>query len=207
MPQEFCSNPKSVSSNDLRVGVFCGGNSSERKISLLSGRAVYHALKRAGFSTRMIDPAKPHCMRRSLRLIDVAFLALHGRGGEDGAIQKYLDRRGVPYVGSDVHGSRNAFDKLFAKRLFERFHIPTPPYRILTPSNWRATLFSFPGPWVIKPPCEGSSIGVFVVEDFRKSAEKIKWAVRKYGKLLAEKKIQGRELTVGVLGHRALPPV
>ena len=207
MPQEFCSNPKFALSNDLKVGVFCGGRSSERKISQLSGRAVYGALKRAGFSALLIDPAKPQSMERRVRAIDVAFLALHGHGGEDGRIQTYLEKKRVPYVGADAHGSRNAFDKLLAKRLFLRSRIPTPPHRVLTRSNWKKALARFPGPWFIKPHREGSSIGVFMVEDLRKSAEKIKRAVVEYGKLLAEQKISGREFTVGILGRQALPPV
>jgi D-alanine-D-alanine ligase len=174
---------------------------------MLSGRAVYRALVGRGFRAKMIDPARRSEMERRLSAIDVAFLALHGAGGEDGTLQAYLERKGVPYVGSDERGSRNAFDKHVAKRLFTKANIPTPPSILIKISDWRTHLSRFPAPYFVKPPREGSSIGVFPVDDFAKSAHKIREALLEYGELLIEKKIEGREFTVGVLGRKALPPI
>jgi D-alanine-D-alanine ligase len=189
------------------VGVFCGGRSSERKISLMSGRAVRRALRTKGFPVLMIDPADPAEMARRLRRIEVAFLALHGHGGEDGVIQRFLEERRVPYVGSDARGSLNAFDKLRSKRLFMKSGIPTAPFVVVRIADWRRKLSRFKPPYFVKPPLEGSSIGVFEVEDFDRSTEKIREALLQYGKLLIEQKIDGREFTVGVLEGTALPPI
>ena len=190
----------------LRIGVFSGGNSSERKVSLRSGRAVLDALTRSGLSTIPIDPAHPRRMEAALPEIDLAFLALHGKGGEDGTIQERLEQAGIPYVGSDPHGSHLAFDKIEAKKRFRRAGIPTPRWQAFDRRNW-LRLKEFPTPFFVKPVANGSSIGVFLVEDFAKSAEKIIRALHDYPLLFAEEKIEGREFTVGILGGRALPVV
>lgn len=190
----------------LRIGVFSGGASSERSISLRSGRAVKKALATSGLTVISIDPKNPHQLKTRLSRIDVAFLALHGKGGEDGTVQRVLEKARIPYVGSDPRGSRTAFDKVSAKRIFERDRIPTPPWKTFTQANWQS-LKSFPAPFFVKPVADGSSIGVFLVEDFRKSAEKIMQELKRYPVLLAEKRIVGREFTVGILGNRALPVV
>ena len=190
----------------LRVGVFSGGNSSERSVSLRSGRAVKEALVRSGVSILSVDPRNLSRIQQSLKQLDLAFLALHGKGGEDGAIQRLLDRAHIPYVGSDAEGSRVAFNKVKAKKLFESAGIPTPVWKMVSRKNWR-TLKNFPTPFFVKPNEEGSSIGVFLVEDFDQSAEKIGQGIERYGKLLIEERINGREFTVGILGKRALPVV
>lgn len=207
MPPKSFSNPKSGSSKNLKIGVLFGGRSSERKISLRSGRAVHQALVRSGYSTLCIDPANSRKMRRALGRIDLAFLALHGHGGEDGIIQERLERSGIPYVGSDAVGSRRAFDKRTAKNLFQKKRIPTPDFVIIRISDWRRKLARFPTPYFVKPLRDGSSIGVFSVEDLSESAETIRQALKQYGELLVERKIEGREFTVGVLGRKALPVV
>ena len=191
---------------DLRVGVFAGGVSSERAISLRSGRAVFEALAWSGVSVIHVDPYQQKKMKRALSEIDLAFLALHGKGGEDGTIQGSLERAKIPYVGSDVRGSRLAFDKVEAKKIFERSGIPTPVWRTVNRSNWRE-LKTFPTPFFVKPVADGSSIGVFLVEDFRRSAEKLMQGLKHYGELLVEQQIEGREFTVGILGARALPVI
>jgi len=188
------------------VGVFSGGRSSERAVSLRSGQAVRTALKNCGFSVLAIDPRNPARTRRLLSRIDLAFLALHGKGGEDGTIQRRLERAKIPYVGSDARGSCLAFDKNRAKRLFRRFHIPTPRWKIFNRRDWKK-LERFPAPFFVKPVADGSSIGVFLVEDFSESAEKILLALKHYPMLIAEEKITGREFTVGILGKRALPVI
>lgn len=213
MPLKFFLKPKFESSKNqkgskgLRIGVLAGGCSSERKISLRSGRAVHAALEHSGFSTLLLDPATPQKMRHLSDKIDVAFIALHGKGGEDGSIQRDLSKQGIPYVGSDIRGSRLAFDKALAKKKFLDFGIPTPEFIIVQRSDWKRKLEAFPTPFFVKPLCDGSSIGVFAVEDLGESAEKIGQALVRYGKLLVERKISGREFTVGVLGQKALPVV
>src|SRR5687768_11778166 len=100
MPQAFYSNPKSDSFKNLKIGVLAGGVSSERKVSLRSGKAVLHALKRAGFAAALIDSRDPKKLGAALKKIHIVFIALHGQGGEDGTIQAVLERRKIPYIGS-----------------------------------------------------------------------------------------------------------
>ncbi|MBN1689239.1 MAG: D-alanine--D-alanine ligase [Candidatus Omnitrophica bacterium] len=208
MKQGFFSNRKLKLSKNLSVGVLSGGDSSESQISKRSGRAVYQALKRAGYEADLLDPAKfRDGLTRVIRKFDVAFVALHGRGGEDGQIQRILGRAKIPYVGSDPLGCKYSFDKKISKKIFKRYGIPTPKYRILSKGESWERLRKFPVPFFVKPTCEGSSIGAFPVEDLAKSAEKIKRAQRLFGELLIEEKIAGRELTVGVLGQKALPVI
>jgi len=190
----------------LRVGVFLGGKSSERAISLRSGKAVSEALTRSGVSVTQIDPKNWQRAQQAAARIDIAFLALHGRGGEDGTIQARLERAGIPYVGSDPRGSRQAFEKVRAKKAFEQEGIPTPPWLTFSRWDWRK-LEGFPTPFFVKPTADGSSIGVFLVEDFNQSAEKIRQATKHSPMLLAEELIIGREFSVGILGNRALPVV
>lgn len=190
----------------LRIGLFSGGHSSERKISLRSGQAVFQALKHSGVSVIPIDPRHSRRMEAALPQIDLAFLALHGKGGEDGTIQERLERAGIPYVGSDPQGSRLAFDKIEAKKRFQRAGIPTPDWRTFDRKSWHE-LKKFSAPFFVKPVADGSSIGVFLVEDFANSAEKIIRALEEYPLLFAEERIAGREFTVGILGTRALPVV
>lgn len=190
----------------MRIGVLSGGTSSERVISLRSGRAVSTSLAGQGFRVIGIDPRDEPRAEEKLRQIDLAFLALHGKGGEDGTIQERLEKAGISYVGSDGRGSRLAFDKIEAKKRFRRAGIPTPRWRTFDRKSWRE-LQNFPTPFFVKPVADGSSIGVFLVEDFPKSVEKIIRALDEYPLLFAEEKIGGREFTVGILGARALPVV
>jgi len=184
-----------------------GGRSHERPISLRSGKAVYQALKSAGLDVVMIDTANGFRSKLKREPIDLAFLALHGVGGEDGAIQKILNRSRIPYVGSNPKSSALAFDKAQAKRLFLRFGIPTPHYDVLTRKNWKQTLKQWNPPYVIKPVNEGSSIGVFFVQRKGSESRKIQSSFKRYPRLLIEKEINGREFTVGILGNRALPVI
>ena len=192
-----------------KIGVFLGGRSRERVISLRSGKAVYQALKNAGLDVVMIDTANGFRSRSNRRTIDLAFLALHGAGGEDGTVQKILNRARIPYVGSDPRASALAFDKARAKNLFRRAQIPTPPYEVVTRKNWRQKIQKWKAPFVVKPVCEGSSIGVFFVEKEKNAgtAKKILSSLKQYPRLLIEKKIEGREFTVGILGDSALPVI
>lgn len=190
-----------------RIGVLLGGNSRERQVSLRSGRAVYQALKSVGLDVVRIDTQVGFRSKLKRARIDLAFLALHGRGGEDGTIQRILTAKGIPYVGSDSRGSASAFDKARAKRIFFRLGIPTPPFEVLNPKNWRQKVQRWDLPYVIKPVHEGSSIGVFFVERSRDISKKIQSSFKHYRRLILEQKIEGREFTVGILGRSALPVI
>lgn len=214
MPQGSSSNPKlkeskrsSSKDETLRVAVLCGGSSSERKISLRSGRAVHAALKRAGFYARRVDPRDWPRASKALRDFDVAFITLHGRGGEDGVIQKKLEKAGIPYIGSDAASSFRAFDKDISKAIFEKHRIPTPKGISAPSAGWDKRLTALRLPLFVKPVQEGSSIGVYSIEDFSGAVEKVRKSVRTFGKVLVEEKVVGREFTVGVFGGKALPVV
>lgn len=207
MPGGLRLNRKCALSEDLRIGVLLGGTSSERSVSLKSGKAVRRALNSIGYRTLLIDPKnRPEAMKR-LSGIDLAFIALHGRGGEDGSIQTLLESRRIPYTGSDARGSRLAYDKVAAKRIFRREGILTPEYCVIEKRGWRRKLTSFGDPCFFKPVCDGSSIGVFAPEYWSRSTARIESALERYGRLLVERKIEGREMTVGVFGRQGLPVV
>lgn len=190
------------------VGVFLGGRSRERAISLRSGRAVCAALNTSGVKAVPLDPAKGLAVQLRRFPIDLAFIALHGRGGEDGEIQSVLESRGIAFVGSDSEAGELAFDKVRAKSAFESFGIPTPSHSVLNGRNWDEVLQKWRPPFVVKPVDEGSSIGVAMIEQWTRSNRgKIKRYLARYGELLVEQKIEGREFTVGILGHEALPVI
>lgn len=190
-----------------KIGVLLGGSSRERAISLRSGRAVYEALKQAGLHVVLIDTANGSLSGLKRAAIDLAFVALHGVGGEDGTIQKILNSKRIPYVGSGPKASALAFDKARAKEMFLRVGIPTPSFEVLTLRDWRKKLQKWNLPYVIKPVCEGSSIGVFFAEKSRAIGIRIRSLFRRYQRLLVEEKIGGREFTVGILGTTPLPVI
>ena len=186
-----------------RVGVLAGGASSEREISLRSGKAVYRALKRAGYNTSLLIVSDQ--LEKDIKKfkIDVAFIALHGKFGEDGTAQKILENLGVPYTGSGPMASKLALDKIASRREFEKNNIPVPRYRIFEKGLKKSLDLDFP--LVVKPQFEGSSIGLSLVErkkDFLPALDK----AYKYGdKVIVEEFIRGREITVGILDDQALP--
>lgn len=184
-----------------------GGSSSERRISLCSGRAVIRAFKRLGIEAFPVDPADRKNFSKKIRMADILFIALHGKGGEDGLLQKMLEQKRILFTGSPSRACQKSFDKAISKSYFKKLGVPTPEYTILHKKNWRSRAASFPAPYFVKPLDGGSSQGVFLVEDFKKSVEKIEQSVRQFGRLLIERKISGRELTAGLLGDRSLPVV
>jgi D-alanine-D-alanine ligase len=207
MQTELLSNPKFASFKKIKIGVVRGGLSAERRISLRSGRAVTRAFKRVGISAFPVDPADRRAFSRKIREADILFIALHGKGGEDGVLQKMLERRGLLFTGSPSGACIKSFDKEISKRHFIKLGVPTPEYAILDKKNWRKVAAAFPTPYFAKPLDGGSSQGVFLVEDFKRSAERLKRSVLRFGRLLIEKKIIGRELTAGLLGYLKLPIV
>jgi len=178
-----------------------GGPSAEREVSLRSGRAVAAGLERAGYSVSGID-----IRGRGLDMpahVEAAFIALHGEFGEDGGIQAELDGRGIPYTGSGAAASMAAFDKVLSKRRFETCGIPTPAYAVLSGDG----VIPMPPPLVVKPPRQGSSIGCSIVTEAGSWDVAVREALKYEPTILVERYIEGRELTVGILGNEALPVI
>lgn len=193
-----------------RIGVLMGGNSSERSISLRSGEAVITALRQKSLQIVPLDVqgSKAEMLNKIREAeIAVAFIALHGRGGEDGFIQRLLQELAIPYIGTSPEGSERAFNKLESKKVFESAGIPTPKYVLIDKKNWAGQMKEFPFPVFVKPLDEGSSIGVKKIGSFERMKGMIPELFRDYENLLAEEAILGRELTVGLLGDRALPVI
>lgn len=191
-----------------RIGVLAGGPSSEREISLRSGRAVHDALLAQGLDSVFLDVNNDidEIIRNSC--IDVAFIALHGRFGEDGTVQKMLEEAGIPYTGSGVEASRTALDKAASKDLFIQNFIPVPRHTILTKTGAdKYDLDEIGMPIVVKPHLEGSSIGLSIVKDKNLLKSAIDKAFEYGSKVLLEGYIDGRELTVGILNDEALPVI
>ncbi len=207
MQAELLSNPKFKALRKLNIGVVRGGLSAERRISLRSGRAVTRAFQRLRLSVFPVDPADRGTFHKKILEADILFIALHGKGGEDGVLQKMLERKRLLFTGSPSQACVKSFDKESSKRHFIELGVPTPEYAILNKKNWRKVASAFPAPYFVKPLDGGSSQGVFLVEDFKGSAERLRRSVLRFGRLLIEKKIVGRELTAGLLGSLRLPIV
>lgn len=184
-----------------RVAVLMGGISSERDISLSSGKAVSAALASAGFPVSDVDITSEHFDLPPGT--EVVFIALHGQFGEDGQVQRALSAMGVPYTGSNEHSSRLAYDKILSKKLFEESGISTARYEILRRGDRR----TLPLPVVVKPPRQGSSIGLSRVSNEGEWDSAIEAALAFDHEVLVEAFIPGRELTVGIVGDQVLPVV
>lgn len=191
-----------------RVGVLLGGISAEREVSLRSGEAIIQALRSRGHDAIpiVVDRDIDAVLRRTP--IDVAFLALHGRYGEDGCIQGLLEWLGIPYTGSGVMASALAMDKLKAKELFRLHNVPTPPYYDVTGALTNGELEerhgSFGFPVMVKPRREGSSIGVARANDMAELRAAVDGALRHDDGVIVERFVKGREVHVGVLNGRVL---
>ncbi len=192
-----------------RVGVLYGGISSEREVSLVSGTSVGSALCEAGYPVEMIDVRDVPMGQLTRARMDVAFIALHGAFGEDGGIQSVLEVQGVPYTGSGPLASRLAMDKAEAKDRFRRAGVPTPEGAVIEAAQPEelqlAAARPFGFPVVIKPVANGSSVGVSVVSSEEGLAPALRKAFQVDDRLLAERFIDGRELTVGILDDQPLP--
>jgi D-alanine-D-alanine ligase len=192
---------------DKRVGVLCGGLSAEREVSLSTGEAVCTALAERGYDVRrlFVDRDVDLVLRQSG--IQVAFLALHGRYGEDGCIQGLLELMGIPYTGSSVLSSALAMNKVKAKELFRLHNLPTAPYYVVTREDEGRVLElhgTFGFPVVVKPSGEGSSIGVRIANDELELGAACEEAFRWGDEILVERFIEGREVSVGILDDRPL---
>lgn len=191
----------------MRVAVLAGGPSSEREISLRSGRAVNSALLQEGIDAFFVDVQDNIYDIIKSEKMDVAFLALHGRFGEDGTVQKILDSAGIRYTGSGVDASRRALDKIAAKEIFVKNGIPTPRYSVIEDSAHLEGESEWKFPLVVKPQFEGSSIGLSIVRDRADLPAALDKAFEYGPKVLLEEYIEGRELTVGILNDKPLPVI
>ena len=207
MKQELCLNPKYASCHKIKVAVFLGGSSPERKISLKSGKSVTQALKAIGYQVQMINPRYVSSSEIKKKIFDVAFIALHGKGGEDGSLQKYFEKNNIPYIGSGVEGCQISFDKLKTKTRLIENSLPTPSYLTLSLANFDQKYPKIKGAFFAKPLQDGSSLGIFSVNDPKKGRTLTLRNLKKHSKLLVEEKIEGREFTVGVLKEKALPVI
>ncbi len=187
-----------------KVGVLLGGMSAEREISLMSGKGVLAALRTKGVDAHAFDPAERPLGDLATQGYARVFIALHGRFGEDGAIQGALELLGIPYTGSGVMASAVAMDKVFTKRIWENHGLQTPRYAVLDARSFNsAELRRVPDalglPLIVKPPHEGSTIGISKVAGYSQMQEAYALAARFDDVVLAEEFIAGRELTVAIV--------
>jgi len=191
-----------------KIGVLAGGPSNEREISLRSGRAVHAGLVQKGLDAVLLDVRDDIYDVLERNSIDMAFIALHGRFGEDGTVQKILEDMKIPYTGSGPEASKAALDKVLTKAVFESSGIPTPRYRILEKGvSGIEDCCDLGFPMVVKPHLEGSSIGLSMVDDRAGFSGAVDKAFE-YGEFaLVEEYINGRELTVGILDDEPLPVI
>ena len=189
-----------------KVAVLLGGKSAEREVSLKSGGMVLNALRSRGVDALPFDPAERGLDALIGERFERAFIALHGRFGEDGTVQGVLEWLGIPYTGSGVLASALAMDKLRTKLLWHAEGLPTPPYAVLTKdSDLRAVARKLGIPLMVKPASEGSSIGMSKVRSAARLDKAYALAVNYDRVVIAEKFIDGTELTAGILGDQVLP--
>jgi D-alanine-D-alanine ligase len=193
-----------------RIGVIMGGWSSEREISLRSGANVYSSLKRQGFKATKIDIKRNFAEQIKKARIDIAFIVLHGKPGEDGTIQGFFELLNIPYTGSDVVASAIGMDKIMTKRLLEYAKIPTPNYvfipkdGLITESVKEAEK-NIGFPMILKPRAEGSSVGCVIIDNPIELLKQCIKGQREFGDIFLEKFIGGMIATVGIIGQRVLP--
>lgn len=193
-----------------KVAVLMGGPSSEREISFLSGNAVLGALREKGIDAHAFDPKERSLVDLRNERFDRAFIALHGRFGEDGTIQGALEAIGIPYTGSGVMASALAMDKWRTKLVWLASGIPTPRYRIAEANtDWMRVVAELGLPLIVKPSREGSTIGLtkVITVDNDELADAYEMAAKHDDQVLIEQFIQGVELTVAILNDRALPSI
>ncbi|WP_096200968.1 D-alanine--D-alanine ligase family protein [Bacillus sp. FJAT-45350] len=197
----------------MKIAVLYGGTSAEREVSLSSGKGIIAALEKKGHDVIGID-FHPDRINEILSLdVDIVYIGLHGRFGEDGRIQGLLDMVGLPYVGSGVLGSALAMDKAKAKHFFQREGIRVAKERVLYKHNYKkdAAEINFPFPAVVKPNQEGSTIGITFANNQEELKQGIEAAFKHDDTVLVEEFVSGREVTVAVLGQKgeekALPVV
>lgn len=193
-----------------KIGVLMGGFSSERDISIRSGLAIYQALQELGYNSALIDVGRDivHVLKKEK--IKIAFLALHGGIGENGAIQGMLEVLGIPYTGSGVLASALAMDKEASRKIFLYHGLSVPPFVIVTRKEKNSSLLTphslpdFDMPWVIKPAHEGSSVGVSIVREEGALTGALEKAFQFGRRAIIERFIPGKEIHIGILSNRVL---
>ena len=209
MSAKPAASPKSLLINRKKFAVLTGGIGRERDISIQSGTCVAEAMKKAGLNTMTFDIRPDNMKILEDKSIDVFFLALHGKFGEDGQLQQILEDKSLIYTGSGPEASRLAFDKMAGKKAFIKAGIQTPPAVIFNGSTdaekMGKQLRELGNRYVIKPIRQGSSVGVSIVDELQKAIAAGRDVLKEFGDCMVEKFIAGRELTVGVLCGEALP--
>jgi D-alanine-D-alanine ligase len=207
-----------------KIGVLMGGTSSERDVSIRSGLAIYQGLQELGYNSALVDVGKDIVQVLKKEKVKVAFLALHGGLGENGAVQGMLEVLGIPYTGSCVLASALAMDKEVSKKVFAYHGLNTAPFLVIhkgkkkkgRSDKHRETgfrgVFTYPDfpepdfelPWVVKPAAEGSSIGVSIIRDKAEMNPTIEKTFEIDSRVMIEKFIKGKEVHIGILGNRVL---
>ncbi|EDP74258.1 D-alanine--D-alanine ligase [Hydrogenivirga sp. 128-5-R1-1] len=188
-----------MSKKDIKIALLYGGNSKEREISIKSGKAVENALKLLGYNYKVFDPVKGFEFIEEIKNYnpDLAFISLHGKGGEDGEIQSLLEFLGIKYTGSNPKTSAVCMDKVLTKKILSSENIPVP--QTFSKDNIKF-------PVVVKPSEEGSSIGVYIANNKEDLNDALKH-LKDYKNIIIEQFIKGREITVSILNGKILPIV
>ena len=190
-----------------KVLVLMGGWSNEREISLVSGSFVYDSLIKSGVNTVRLDLKKNNLNEIEQINPDRVFIILHGKGGEDGEIQKYLDSLNIPYTGSNSESSKLCMNKRTTKEILLSNDILTPNYENISKMRLSSIKEKFQYPFIVKPSAEGSSIGVYIVENDSDLEKAISANENISSDFIAEDYVKGVEYTVGILGDSALPVI
>lgn len=203
----------------MHIGVLCGGLSEEREVSLRTGEAIYQGLIEKGYKATKYDVNKDFLYNIKPGDIDLAFIALHGKYGEDGTIQGFLEMLGIPYTGSDVLSSAIAMNKIMTKKVLTLANIPNAKFKTITKRQFakedkeviiKNIISDLPLPVVVKAPTQGSSIGVYFIHDEKELIPAIEKAFKYDDEILIEEMVKGVELTISVLGNEdpiALPSI
>ncbi len=188
-----------------KIGVLMGGLSAEREVSLASGTAVLKALQEQGYDAVAIDMGRDLARVLVKEGVEIAFICLHGRYGEDGAVQGLLEVMGIPYTGAGVLASALAMNKIYAKRMFQTSGLTVAPYQVLRRGDrFDPAVAGFSLPVVVKPSQEGSSVGVTIVRQMEDIDKALETAFAYDAEALVEQFIKGREIQVGILEESAL---
>jgi D-alanine-D-alanine ligase len=192
-----------------RIGVLMGGRSAEREVSLASGKNILEALFELGYNTLPVEADENLAQYLVSEKIQVAFIGLHGRLGEDGAVQGLLEVMRIPYTGSGILASALSMNKVVSRQIFVQSGLPVPRYIVLQREKgvMTAEKIPIPLPVVVKPSQEGSSVGVSIILDQGQLPAAMEKAFEYDEEILVEEYIQGREISVGILGDEALAAI
>jgi len=209
MTTEVSMNPSNFQINQLKIAVLAGGIGDERDISIQSGKYIAESLKQTGANVITADITPQNMDVLDNIDIDVFFITLHGKFGEDGQLQQILEDKSLTYTGSGPKASELAFDKTAAKNAFENAGIKTPPAiqfdQNADLNQLEEKLLKFSDKYVIKPQKQGSSVGITITEDIKHAIEVTQQTQKQFGDCIIEKFIPGREITVGIIVRQTLP--